>query len=94
MRLKPSIIKHPLNWVKTATENNILLLLSVAFNRGLTYYEVIPIYNITQSVRSERSSWETNFINYTTWGIFLWKSHENKSYSAYINDFRMYFFKE
>lgn len=48
MRLKPSIIIHPLNWVKTANENIILLLLSVAFNRGLTYYKVILIYIITQ----------------------------------------------
>lgn len=72
MRLKPSIIKHPLNWVKTANKNIILLLLSVAFNRGLTYYKVILIYIITQS-EDQKEVPEKRILLIILPGVFLFE---------------------
>lgn len=87
---KPSIIIHPLNWVKTANEN-IILLLSVAFNLEHTYYKVILIYIITQS-EDQKEVPEKLILLIILPGVFFFeKVLENISYSAYINDIRIYF---
>ena len=52
--------------------NIILLLLSVAFNRGLTYYKVILIYIITQS-EDQKEVPEKRILLIILPGVFLFE---------------------